>query len=418
MSQKKIVVIGGGAAGLMAAGQATSLNVSVVLFEKMKNPGRKICITGKGRCNITNIAQKHDFIEHFGKTGRFLHQAFSHFFSPELITYFKECGLELVIERGGRVFPANGDANEVLKVMLNWLKQKNVQILNNSTVENLIIKNNILHAIICNGKEFPCDAAILTTGGCSYPATGSNGEGFILASQAGHNIIPVRPALVPLETNKFKHSGLNGLNLKNIMIRVYCNGKKKKQLFGEMTFTDFGVSGPIILTLSGFIVDCLQDKQNVMIAIDMKPALDDKKLDARLIRDFSSRNKEPLESVLRGLLPQQLVLICLGSTGISANKPVHQVSAKERTLIRNWLKNFRLEITGYRSFKEAIVTAGGVDTREINPNTMESKLVKGLYMAGEILDIQGDTGGYNLQAAFSTGWLAGRSSSKRKTITH
>lgn len=409
MLQKKIIVIGGGAAGLMAAGQAASRGSDVLVLEKMKQPGRKLCITGKGRCNITNIIELHDFIDHFDKTGRFLHQAFSHFFSKELLEFFKELGLETITERGGRVFPAQGNAHDVLAVMLKWLQQNNVTIKTSTAVEKLVVMDRTITGVISNGKTYNCAAAILTTGGASYPATGSSGDGYTLARTIGHHVVSIRPALVPLITKEADILNVTGLNLKNIGVRVYINGKKKKQSFGEISFTDFGLSGPVILTLSGYIVDALQKNNKVTISIDLKPALDEQKLDARLIREFSSRNKESFSSVLRSLLPRELIPVCIQFTKIPEDKTAHQISAKERIRLRSWLKDFPLEITDYRSFREAIITAGGIDTHEVNPNTMESKLIKGLFLAGEVLDIHADTGGYNLQAAFSTGWLAGRS---------
>jgi hypothetical protein len=261
----------------------------------------------------------------------------------------------------------------------------------------------------CGGREILGDAVILTTGGASYPATGSTGDGYALAEAAGHTIVPVRQALVPLETGGNAAGRMAELNLRNVAVRMYVDGKRTRQEFGELVFTTFGLSGPVILTLSGDAVDALRRGAKVELSIDLKPALDEQKLEARLIRDLTARGNEEMSSVLRGLLAREMVPVCLELTGIDPEKRGGQLSARERRRLRTWLKDFRLPVRGYRPFTEAIVTAGGVDTREVDPRTMESRKTKGLYLAGELLDIQGDTGGYNLQAAFSTGWLAGKS---------
>ncbi len=405
---KQVLVIGGGAAGLMAAGQAAAAGADVLLLEKMKRPGRKICISGKGRCNLTNVADLGEFIEHFGRNGRFLHQPFHQFFAPELIDFFEELGLGVVTERGGRVFPKSGKAPDVLKVMQQWLKKNGVRILTSSPVDRLLVRDGRLTGVRSGSKKYPCDAAILTTGGASYPATGSTGDGYRLAKALGHRIIEPRPALVPLETAGNLAGKMSGLNLRNVGVRLLINGKRAGRFFGELVFMDYGVSGPVILTMSLQVVDALRAGKKVALILDLKPALDEQKLDARLLRDFEKRCHEPLNSVLRGLLPREMVEVCLQETGLDAEQAAGEIPAKQRRRLRTWLKSFRLEVTGYRGFDEAIVTAGGVDLREVDPRTMESKRVEGLYLAGELLDLQGDTGGYNLQAAFSTGWLAGR----------
>jgi len=412
MSGRKIIVVGAGAAGIMAAGQAAESGADTLLLEKMKHPGRKLRITGKGRCNITNVGEITQFIEHFGQTGNFLRQAFSRFFNTDLMDFFRELGLEVVTERGGRVFPASGKAPDVLNVLLKWLKHREVKIRNSTPVDELIIQRRKVSGVVCLGREVPCDAVILATGGASYPATGSSGDGYRLGECAGHSIVPVRPALVPLETSGDSAQKMAGLSLKNISVRLIVNGRKRKEAFGEMMFTDFGVTGPVILTLSGEVVDALRDGKKVSLSIDLKPALSEKKLDARLLRDLASRGKEQADSFLRGLLPREMVPVCLTLTEIPRDFQVSQISAKIRGRLRSWLKDFRLEVTGSRQFDEAIITAGGIETREINPRTMESHMTKDLFIAGEVLDIQADTGGYNLQAAFSTGGLAGRSAAQ------
>ena len=408
MNQRRIVVIGGGAAGLMAAGQAREAGADTLLLEKMKRPGRKLCITGKGRCNITNIADVTDSISHFGRTGPFLRQAFSRFFNTDLMDFLKGHGLELVTERGGRVFPASGRASDVLAVLLQWLEGCGVEIRHASVVEKLMIREGQITGVVSHGRAFPCDAVILATGGASYPATGSTGDGYRLAISAGHSVVPIRPALVPLETSGDVAGKMAGLTLRNINVRMLVSGKKRKEAFGEVVFTRFGISGPVTLTLSGEAVDAMRDGHKTVFSIDLKPALDQKKLDARLLRDFASRGKEPFVSVLRGLLPREMIPVCLDATQIRPQHTAGSISATERRRLRTWLKDFRLEVTKPRPLTEAIVTAGGVNTREVDPRTMESRLTRGLFIAGELLDIHADTGGYNLQAAFSTGWLAGR----------
>jgi predicted Rossmann fold flavoprotein len=409
MSGRKVMIVGAGAAGIMAAGQAAKSGADTLLLEKMKYPGRKLRITGKGRCNITNVGEITEFIEHFGRTGNFLRQAFSRFFTTDLMEFLKELGLEVVTERGGRVFPASGKAPDVLRVLLQWLKHRGVIIRNSTPVDELVISRGKVSGVVCRGKEISCDAVVLATGGASYPATGSTGDGYRLGECAGHRIVPVRPALVPLETSGDSAEKMEGLSLKNISVRLIVNSRKRKEAFGEMMFTNFGVTGPVILTLSGEVVDALREGNKISLSIDLKPALSEKKLDARLLRDLASRGKEQVDSFLRGLLPREMVPVCLSLTEIPGDCQVSQISAKMRVRLRTWLKDFSLEVTGSRQFDEAIVTAGGIETREINPRTMESRMTKGLFIAGELLDIQADTGGYNLQAAFSTGWLAGRS---------
>jgi hypothetical protein len=408
MTYPDIIVIGGGAAGMMAAGQAAQAGGRTLLLEKMPLPGRKLGITGKGRCNLTNVAEIREFIEHFGPSGRFLRQAFARFFNQELLAFFENLGLPLVTERGGRVFPASGQAGDVLKVLRKWLECSGVEIETSARVEELVVVDGRISAVVCHGRQIPCRAAVLATGGASYPATGSTGDGYTFAAAVGHSIIDTRPALVPLETAGPAAGSMAGLNLRNIRARLLIDGKKAAEDFGELVFTEFGVTGPVILTLSGLAVDALRNGRKVTLALDLKPALDEEKLDRRLLRDLEVRGKEPFGSLLRGLLPAQMVPVCLDLVELPAARLAATLTAKERRRLRQWIKDFRIEVTGFRPFAEAIVTAGGVDTREVDPQTMESRRVKGLYLAGELLDLQADTGGYNLQAAFSTGWLAGR----------
>jgi len=407
MGRKKIIVVGGGASGLMAAGTASGCGADVLLLEKMKTPARKIRISGKGRCNVSNSAELSDFLSHFGKSGQFLRQPFSQFFTPELVAFFESRGLKLRVERGGRIFPADGDAPVVAKLLVQWAEEAGVTLRSNVAVDHLIIRDNVVGGVISNNQNLYCDSVIVAAGGASYPRTGSTGDGYRLAGEAGHTIIPIRPALVPLETAKAAVKGLAGLDLRNINLRLFIDGKRKRQIFGELSFTGFGLGGPIVLSISQMAVDALRRNQKVSVSLDLKPALDEAKLDARLLRDLQKRSAEPMVSVLRGLLPRQLVDTCLDHTNINPDFIAGNLPASARKAVRNWLKNFRFDITGCRPIEEAIVTAGGVKTAEINPHTMESKMTKNLYLVGELLDIQGDTGGYNLQAAFSTGWVAG-----------
>ncbi len=406
----RLLVAGGGPAGLMAAGQAALAGVDVVVLEKMPRPGRKLCITGKGRCNLTNVAPLPDFLGHFGPTGSFLRQAFHRFFTPELLGFFEDLGLTTITERGGRVFPASGKAPEVLAALERWLRQCGVTIRGGHAIERVCLKDGRVTGVRCAGGEtLAGDALILATGGASYPLTGSTGDGYSLAEAAGHHVVPIRPALVPLLTAGSATGRMSDLQLRNILVRLFIDGKKRAEAFGELTFTEDGLGGPVILTLSSRIVDTLVEGRTVVLLLDLKPALDEHKLDARLRRDFEHRRLEPISSVLRGLLPKEMVPVALEESGLTAERLAGTIRSEERKRLRHWLKNFRLTVTGHRPLAEAIVTAGGIDTREVDPRTMASRLVRGLYFAGEMLDVQADTGGYNLQAAFSTGWLAGRS---------
>lgn len=409
MKQGHTIVIGGGAAGLMAAGTAAEKGFEVILLEKMGQTGRKIGISGKGRCNLTNIAELDDFMARFGKNGRFLRQCFQQFFSKELINFFERHGLPLVTERGGRVFPESGRALDVVKILNNWLTSKGVILQKNASVTNILVEEGCVAGVVCNGKKIACKNIILATGGKSYPRTGSTGDGYRLAESLGHTIVPLRPALVPILSPDTKVQRMAGLELRNVQVRLYQNGKRKGVAFGELAFTGFGLSGPVILSLSGAIVDALDNGQKVTLSLDLKPALDERKLHNRLIRDLDSRGGEKIESILRGLLPLKMIPICREACDLSGDIDTRNFPAAMRKRLVQWLKDFRIEINGYRSYSEAIVTAGGVSLKEVNPTTMESKIVRGLFIAGELLDLQADTGGYNLQAAFSTGWLAGSS---------
>jgi len=402
-----VIVVGGGAAGLMAAASAAEAGADTLLLEKMSRPGRKLRITGKGRCNITNIAEQADFIEHFGDSGNALRQAFARYFSQDVMELFESLGVKLVKERGGRVFPASGKATDVVDALVARASRLGCRTRSSMTVDKLIVEGGRVMGVKCGGEILEAGAVVLAAGGASYPATGSSGDGYRMAAEVGHTIIDIRPALVPLEVGERVVRDLAGLALRNIRMQVIVDGKVRDEQFGELSFETYGVSGPVILTASGGIVDAMRAGSEVVISLDLKPALSEQKLENRLLRDFEKRGREPMSSLLRGLMPRQLVRPCLRGCKIQGHRTGNSIRAEERLRLLKWLKDFRLTITGHRPWSEAIVTAGGVDTREINPVTMESKLIHGLYIAGELLDIQADTGGYNLQAAFSTGHLAG-----------
>jgi hypothetical protein len=392
----------------MAAGQAAEAGAEVILLEKMQRSGRKLSITGKGRCNVTNVAEQDEFIRHFGQTGTFLHQAFSRYFSQDLVAFLESRGVPLVTERGGRVFPASGKAPDVVKALVKWVTRSGVTSKCGAGVDELLVEEGEVRGVRCGGETIRGDAVILATGGASYPATGSTGDGYALACAAGHSIRDPRPALVPFETAGKVAGRLEGLSLRNVRATLLVDGLKRREEFGELLFMAFGVSGPVILTLSGDAVDALHSGCDVTLQIDLKPALSVEKLDRRLLRDLEGRSEEPMRSLLRGLLPKPLVPVCLQETGIPGHRLGRSVSAHDRKKLGRWLKCFELKVRGHRPIDEAIITAGGVDTTEIDPRTMASLRCKGLFVAGELLDLQADTGGYNLQAAFSTGWLAGR----------
>ena len=409
MKRYDVIVVGAGPAGILAAGRAAELGANVLILEKMEREGRKLLITGKGRCNITNDATISEFIKHVYPIGRVLKNAFSNFYSKDIIELLKKYGVESTLERGGRYFPASNSSADVLKALLSWVKELDVKIHCGYRVEKLIVEDEAIIGLMANGTEFRATKVIIATGGMSYPATGSNGDGYELAKKVGHKIVKARPALVPLETFGRTAQDLQGLNLKNVKAVVWINGKKAGEDFGEMIFTHFGLSGPIILTLSRIVVEELHKKSKVEITIDLKPALDEQKLDLRLLRDLNEHGKKKLVNILSFWLPAKMVPVFIEILKIDPQKECHQVGSKERKQIRHLLKNLPFQISNHRSFKEAIITSGGIPTNEISSKTMESIIVGGLYFAGEIIDLDAETGGYNLQIAYSTGWLAGNS---------
>ncbi|MEE8341719.1 MAG: NAD(P)/FAD-dependent oxidoreductase [Candidatus Neomarinimicrobiota bacterium] len=413
MNNYDVIIVGAGVAGLIAAGRAAELNANTLVVEKMPRPGLKLLITGKGRCNITNSDNIEEFIKNVHPNGRILKHAFYNFFSKDIIALLHKYGVETVVERGGRIFPASNKSKDILNALVSNVKKYGVEFRYNCKVSKLLLNQDGVTGveIIKDGHKISITAkkVILCTGGKSYPATGSTGDGYILAKSVGHTIEPPSPALVPIITKGNIAGQLQGLTLKNVTVTVGMNSKKYSETFGELLFTHFGLSGPIILTLSRNIVRELIDNNKIDISIDLKPALDNAKLDNRLQRDLNKYGKRQIDNLFKLWLPAKLISVFIKKCSIDPLKKGHQITSQERHKIKSLLKNFRLEVIGFRPFKEAIITAGGISTKEIEPKTMRSKLVKNLYFAGEVIDVDANTGGYNLQIAYSTGWLAAES---------
>jgi len=407
-----VIVIGAGASGMMAAGRAAECGARVVLLEKMSRVGLKLGITGKGRCNLTNQGDIQTFLDRFSPDGRFLRNCFARFFNEDLIAFFEQRGVPLVVERGGRVFPQSNRALDVVSALLAYLKENRVKLIKESSVQEIRIQSGRVEGVKLSQGVLEAPAVILATGGASYPQTGSTGDGFRMARKAGHTLVPIRPFLVPLMIKEPWVPELQGLSLKNISASVYLNGRKKISEFGEMLFTHFGISGPIILTLSGQVGDWLKEGQ-VEISLNLKPALTEKQLDERLKRELLTHHLKGIQGVLKFLVPNKMTPIFLTLLQIPGDKKGNQITAEERQRLKTLLTDLRLTVSGTRPLEEAIITAGGISLKEVDPRTMESKIIKGLFLCGEVLDIQGKTGGYNLQAAFSTGWVAGESAAER-----
>lgn len=410
MLRLKIIVIGGGPAGLMAASAAASMGSQVMLIEKNNYLCKKLGITGKGRCNITNSADMSEFIRNIPINGKFMHSAFYNFNNQDMIELLSRYGVETKIERGGRVFPKSDKAKTVSDALKKYAKDMGVYVLFDSVVN---VEKNDSHFSIAlkSGKKLSCDKLIIATGGVSYPQTGSTGDGYRFAESFGHTIISPKPSLVPLTTRGTVAANLMGLSLKNVSIEITDENQKKVYCdFGEMLFTHYGVSGPIILSASSHLRDF--KNKHYTLHIDLKPALDEVTLDKRILRDFEKLQNRDFVNSLDSLLPQKMIPIIIKLSNIPERKKVHDITKAERQSLIHAIKNLSFEITGTRPIAEAIITSGGVDVKEINPKTMESKLVSGLYFAGEIIDVDAYTGGFNLQIAYSTGHLAGLSSGK------
>ncbi len=430
----KVVVIGGGPAGIMSAISARKLGNEVIIIEKMNQLGKKLLITGKGRCNITSSLDMADFINNVPGNGRFLYSAFQNFTNKDIINFMESHGVKVKEERGNRIFPESDSAKDVLNAFYNELRALNVKIITNAKVVGITVENGVVNKVEYeqnNSKFFiQADKIILATGGKSYPATGSTGDGYKIAEMLGHTIKRIKPSLIPLLANEkqdlesknlniYKTSRnlckeLQGLSLKNVKISI-IDTKKNKVIyddFGELLFTHFGVSGPTILSASAHIIrykdlEELLNNGKIELKIDLKPALDVEKLDSRILRDFEKEKNKAFKNSLSELLPQKLIEPIINLSEINPNKKVNEISKKERTRLVNLLKEFCIIICGFRPIEEAIVTAGGINTKEIDPKTMESKIVKNLFFAGEIIDVDAYTGGFNLQIAYSTGYTAG-----------
>ena len=405
---KRVVVIGGGAAGLMAAVIAGREGAKVTLLEKMNYVGKKMGITGKGRCNITNACDMSDFIKNTPGNGKFLYGAYERFTNEDLLQLLHDAGLETKVERGGRVFPASDSALDVRNTFMKLMKHYGVDVHLEEPVKKLLVDDGVVTGVVTDKETYHADAVVIATGGKSYPATGSTGDGYILEAQVGHKITDIRPSLVPIVTEESWVKDLMGLSLRNVELSVVAKNKVQAKMFGEMMFTHFGITGPIVLSLSHTVGKLMRKKNIGTIGLDinLKPALSPETLDKRLQKDFDLYSKKQLINGMKDLLPSRLIPLIIELAGIDPQKPINQISKEERQQIGYMLQHMPLTVKGLRPVEEAIVTAGGISLKEFNPKTMESKLVKGLYGAGEVLDIDAFTGGYNLQAAFSTGYVA------------
>ena len=407
---KKVIVIGGGAAGMMAALFSSREGASVTLLEKNEKLGKKVYITGKGRCNVTNGAEMEQFMRCIFRNPRFMYAAFAGLDNRALMGLMESLGVPLKVERGDRVFPQSDKASDVIYALQRALIREGVDVRLNTEVDSLSIVDGVCTGVVLkDGQTLRADAVIVATGGVSYPTTGSTGDGYRFAEQAGHEIKTPMPALTAIETVESWPGTLMGLSLKNVALNAYIKGaKKEKKLYsemGEMLFTHFGISGPLVLTLSSLLPE---DLKTVRLSIDLKPALDEQTLDVRLLRDFKAMSRKQLITLMDGLEPHSLAEQILKLAGLSPMLPVNSVTAEQRKTILTLIKNLPLTPSGLRGFNEAIITRGGVAVKGVNPSTMESKLVQSLYFAGEVLDVDAQTGGYNLQIAWSTGALAGR----------
>ncbi len=412
----KVIVIGGGPAGMMSAISSAENGNDVTIIEKMQSLGRKLLITGKGRCNITSSLDMDEFIKNIPGNGMFLYSAFKNYTNQDIIKLLKEEGLEVKEERGNRIFPVTDKSLDVLKCFEKKLKSLNVNIILNTKVKEILVEDNIVKGVKTEKEIINADKVILATGGKSYPLTGSTGDGYVMAQKLGHTVTKINPSLVPLEAfDKETCKNLQGLSLKNVQIELIDKNKNKViyEDFGEMLFTHFGVSGPTILSSSAHLVrykniQQLFNENKISLKIDFKPALSEEKLNDRILRDFNEEKNKMFRNSLDKLLPQKLIPIIIKISGIEPNKKVNEITKIERKNLVKLLKNFEITIKGFRTIDEAIITSGGIKIKEINPKTMESKIIKGLYFAGEIIDVDAYTGGFNLQIAYSTGYTAGK----------
>ncbi len=406
---KTIAVIGAGVAGLLAAVHAAELGAEVHLFEKMDRVGLKMGITGKGRCNLTNSAPIEEFIGKTPGNGKFLYSAYRQFSNTDLLELLRRWGMETVAERGGRVFPKSEDAQEVRRLFMRKIEETGVHLHLSDPVHHILTEDGRVSAVETSRGTLPAAACILATGGKSYPRTGSTGDGYRMAAELGHKVTALRPALIPLVCANAYCKELQGLSLRNVALTVSAGGRRKAALQGEMIFTHFGISGPIVLSLSDQVSLWLSQGHEVSGEIDMKPALSEEVLDKRILRDLAKFHLKQMRNALQDLLPHRMIDVILRMSDIPPELPVAELTRHQRANLRYAIKHMPLAVTGTRPIEEAIVTAGGVSVKEIQSSTMESKLVGGLYLAGEVMDVHAFTGGYNLQAAFSTGWVAAES---------
>jgi hypothetical protein len=403
---KKVIVIGGGAAGMMAAIAAARNGAGVVLLEKNEKLGKKLFITGKGRCNFTNAGDSEDLFNSIVTNKKFMYSSLNGFSNYDCMSFFDELGLKFKIERGNRAFPESDHSSDVIGCMQRELKRQNVDVRLNTEVKDIIVEDGSACGVVTATENLKADVIIVATGGNSYQSTGSTGDGYRFAKKTGHEVTQILPALVPFNVGEQWEADLQGLSLKNISITVLDGDKQLYTDFGEMLFTHFGVSGPVILSASSFVAKQLKNR-NLRLVIDLKPALSFEQLDERVLRDFDEEKNKAFKNSLDKLLPKKLIPVVVMLSGIDGNKKVNEITRQERQTIVKLLKEFELTLTGLRGFNEAIITQGGVNVKQINPTTMESKLVKNLYFAGEVLDVDAVTGGFNLQIAWSTGFAAG-----------
>ncbi len=417
-----VIVIGGGPAGMMSAITAAKENNNVIILEKMNSCGRKLLITGKGRCNITSSLSMDDFIKNTPGNGKFLYSCFQNFTNGDIIQMLKNNGVKTKEERGNRIFPVSDKSLDVLNAFEKEMEKNNVKVITKANVKKINIENKKVTGVTFEkdglNKTFKADKVILATGGKSYSATGSTGDGYKIAEDLGHSIVRIRPSLVPLQTNERNLKickKMQGLSLRNIKMKLIDSSKNKTiyEDFGELLFTHFGVSGPTILSSSAHLlryknVDELLNKGTIKLIIDLKPALDEEKLNLRILRDFEREKNKSFKNSLNDLLPKKMIDTVIELSEIDENKKVNEITKKERMKLIQILKHFEITISGFRPIEEAIITSGGISTKEINPKTMESKIIQGLYFAGEIIDVDAYTGGFNLQIAYSTGYTAGK----------
>lgn len=412
-----VIVIGGGAAGMMAAIMSARNGNKVIILEKMRSLGRKLSITGKGRCNITNATDMDNFIKNVPGNGRFLYSAFSQFTNQDTIDFFNEIGVKTKVERGDRIFPVSDSAMDVIDKLKKELDKRKVKVIVNSRVEKILVEDGKVVGVKTADNTYSCDKVILATGGKSYPTTGSTGDGYKMAEMLGHTIVKPKASLVPIELYEKDIVNLQGLSLKNVSIKIKDGQKLVYEDFGEMLFTHFGVSGPIILSSSAHLlrvknVDEKLKKKEITLEIDLKPALTAEKLETRIQRDFEKYTRKQYKNSLNDLLPGKMINYIIKKSNIPEEKQTDQITKEERRKLAETLKKLEFKIKGFRTIDEAIITAGGINIKEINSSTMESKLVNGLFFAGEIIDVDAYTGGFNLQIAFSTAYLSAKNVEK------